>query len=403
MAYTSRLGVARPRFKSWQAHQSIVKQRILETLSGLTSGVSDVSDRLPEAERLASEISRHSELYYNFAEPEISDSEFDALVEKLRKLDPNHPQLKAVGADPPPGSVKVEHEFPMLSLDKATTPDQISHFVNSTTASTRRFLVQPKLDGSAVSLEYRRGAAGQGGDQGSGTRGEDVTRNVRRIPNIPSRLEWRGDCFVRGEVVMLLETYSRKYADVAPNPRNLAAGALRQKHRESGKANAEDLRFYAYDVKFPNANNRNEGSQDPPNRRYDSQILEWITDLDIEPAGRSVVQSQQGDTVIEKLVQSTEQATNDRQNLPWEIDGLVIKVDELEKKALLGQTAHHPRWAPCMEISEESTTIVMSVDWQTGRTGNVTPVARVAPVTVSGVTVENTTLHNVGESAKVGH
>ena len=161
-------------------------QRILETLSGLTSGVSDVSDRLPEAERLASEISRHSELYYNFAEPEISDSEFDALVEKLRKLDPNHPQLKAVGADPPPGSVKVEHEFPMLSLDKGTTPDQISHFVNSTTASTRRFLVQPKLDGSAVSLEYRRGLLVRAVTRGSGTRGEDVTRNVRRIPNIPS-------------------------------------------------------------------------------------------------------------------------------------------------------------------------------------------------------------------------
>jgi len=365
--------------------------------------VSDGSDQLSEAERLALEISRHSELYYNFAEPEISDTEFDALVEKLRKLDPNHPQLKAVGADPPPGSVKVEHEFPMLSLDKATTPEQISHFVNSTTASTRRFLVQPKLDGSAVSLEYRRGLLVRAVTRGSGTRGEDVTRNVRRIPNVPSRLEWRGDCFVRGEVVMLLETYSRKYADVAPNPRNLAAGALRQKHRESGKANAEDLRFYAYDVKFPHASNRNEGSQDPPNQRYDSQILEWITDLDLEPAGRSVIQSQQEDVVIEKLVQTTEQATSDRQNVPWEIDGLVIKVDELDKRPLLGQTAHHPRWALAWKFPpEESTTVVMSVDWQTGRTGNVTPVARVAPVTVSGVTVENTTLHNPGEVQRLG-
>ena len=133
------------------------------------------------------------------------------------------------------------------------------------------------------------------------------------------------------------------------------------------------------------------------------RILEWITDLDIEPAGRSVIQSQQEDAVIEKLVQSTEQATSDRQNVPWEIDGLVIKVDELDKRPLLGQTAHHPRWALAWKFPpEESTTVVMSVDWQTGRTGNVTPVARVAPVTVSGVTVENTTLHNPGEVQRLG-
>ena len=363
----------------------------------------DRSPRASEVTRLASEINRHSELYYNFAEPEISDADFDALVDKLRTLDPDNPQLEAVGADPPPGSVKVVHEFPMLSLDKATSPEEISHFVRSTTATTMRFLVQPKLDGSAVSLEYRRGLLVRAVTRGSGTRGEDVTRNVRRIPNIPTRLEWRGDCYVRGEVVMLLETYSQTYSDVAPNPRNLAAGALRQKHRESGKANAEDLRFYAYDVKFPIETNRHEGGQEPPANQHDSETLEWITGLGIEPAGRSVVQSDDVDTVIHELVQTTREATENRQNVPWEIDGLVIKVDELGKRPMLGQTAHHPRWALAWKFPpEEATTVVMGVDWQTGRTGNVTPVARVAPVVVSGVTVENTTLHNPGEVQRLG-
>ncbi len=358
----------------------------------------DERSTLSDADEIANEIKRHSELYYNFATPEITDLEFDRLVDKLRELNPKHPQLSAVGADPPPGSVKVVHEHPMLSLDKATTNNEISHFVNVTTASTKRFMVQPKLDGSALSLEYRRGMLVRAVTRGSGTRGEDVTRNIRRIPNIPNRLNWRGDCFVRGEVVMLLDTYRENYSEVAPNPRNLAAGALRQKHRESGKARAEDLRFYAYDVKFRPEENRSSGSEQQPNYNFDSEILGWISEMGIEPAGRSVVQDSEIASVIDKIIKNTIEATASRENVPWEIDGLVIKVDELAKRRLLGQTAHHPRWALAWKFPpHEAITVLMAVDWQTGRTGNVTPVAKVAPVVVSGVTVEKTTLHNSGE------
>lgn len=368
------------------------------TICDMHGGAGDIS----EADRLASEIQRHSELYYNYAEPEITDAQFDLLIQRLREIDPSNPQLEKVGADPAPGSVKVEHIYPMLSLDKANTPQEIAHFVNITSAATQRFVVQPKLDGSAISLEYRRGMLVRAVTRGSGTRGEDVTRNVRRIPNIPNRIKWRGNCFVRGEVVMLLDTYRENYAEVAPNPRNLAAGALRQKNPESGKARAEDLRFFAYDVKFPEGASGEE-SKAPLNYIHDSQILEWLFTMDIQPAGRFVVEADDSDEVIELLISKTEEAIGSREEMPWEMDGLVIKVDELSKRPLLGETAHHPRWALAWKFPpEEATTVVMSVDWQTGRTGNVTPVARVAPVMVSGVTVENTTLHNPGEVERLG-
>ncbi|MCS5556344.1 MAG: hypothetical protein NZ778_07595, partial [Arenicellales bacterium] len=167
---------------------------------------------------LAEQIAHHSHLYYNEASPEITDAEFDELWDELCGLAPEHPQLKKVGSDPPPGSVKVEHLFAMLSLDKSSTEEEVAHFVAETTAQSRRFVCQPKLDGSALSLEYRRGRLVRAATRGSGTRGEDVTANVRRIPNIPESLSWDGDCHVRGEVVMPLATFRDSYAEVAPNP-----------------------------------------------------------------------------------------------------------------------------------------------------------------------------------------
>ena len=164
---------------------------------------------------LAEQVSRHSHLYYNEARSEISDAEFDALWDELKALSPDHPQLQKVGSDPPPGSIKVEHLFPMLSLDKSNTEDEVSHFVQETTAQGRRFVCQPKLDGSALSLEYRRGRLVRAATRGSGTRGEDVTANARRISNIPESLGWNGDCHVRGEVVMPLETFRHSYSDIA--------------------------------------------------------------------------------------------------------------------------------------------------------------------------------------------
>ncbi|MBR80085.1 MAG: hypothetical protein CMA88_04820 [Euryarchaeota archaeon] len=354
-------------------------------------------------EWLAKQLETHSDLYYNKAKPVISDAEFDALRDELQTLSPDHPQLGRVGSDPPPGSVKVDHLFRMMSLDKATTEEEVAHFVSQTTANGRRFVCQPKLDGSALSLEYRRGRLVRAATRGNGRRGEDVTANVRRMMNVPENLTWLGDCHVRGEVVMPLRLFEEKYSQVAPNPRNLAAGALRQKHLDAGKGSPEDLAFLAYGVEFPHGGDRHPESPDPPDLQLDSEAISWIAEMGIDVAGNTVVSGDDDSSTTEAILSVTEKLFQSRESADWEMDGVVIKLDRLDKRGLLGMTAHHPRWALAWKFPpEEAVTVLMDVYWQTGRTGNVTPVSRVAPVVVSGVTVENTTLHNRGEVERLG-
>ena len=347
---------------------------------------------------LAEQIAYHSDLYYNQAITEIPDSEFDALWDELQQLDSSHPQLQRVGAEIDPGTVKVDHLFPMRSLNKGTTDEDIGHFVRESSLEATRFISQPKLDGSALSLEYRKGRLVRAATRGSGDRGEDVTKNARRVENVPHTLGIEVDVHIRGEVVMRKSTFEERYADVSPNPRNLAAGALRQKKAE-GKANASDLVFLAYDAKFPPESLRHPDSTLPPDAENDSEILSWLSEIaGVRPAPWVITESNDADSLSIGLCKETEKWANDRSEYEFEIDGLVIKVDDLSKRELLGMTAHHPRWALAWKFPpEEATSVLLHVDWQTGRTGNITPVARIAPQRVGGVTVENTTLHNLGE------
>ncbi|MDP6856399.1 MAG: NAD-dependent DNA ligase LigA [Candidatus Thalassarchaeaceae archaeon] len=341
-------------------------------------------------EFLAAEITRHSELYYNHSAPEISDADFDALWDELRQLDPDNEVLHKVGPEPLPGTVKVEHMFPMRSLDKGTTDDDIVHFVTQSTSGGKRFLAQPKLDGSALSLEYVAGNLHRAATRGSGERGEDVTLNAKLVANIPTRLNHPHTIHVRGEVVMPLAIYEEKYSDVSPNPRNLCSGALRQKHGD-GKANASDLVFCAYDVKFPD---------DSSQVRFDSELLHWLQEAGIEPAPWQIFESE---TPQNEMIEFTKEWSMKRSSYEFEIDGIVFKLDELKHRERLGETAHHPRWALAWKFpSQEAHSVLLDVDWQTGRTGSVTPVARIAPQMVGGVTVENVTLHNVGEVERLG-
>ena len=170
----------------------------------------------------------------------------------------------------------------MRSLDKGTTADDILHFVNQSTSRGKRYLAQPKLDGSALSLEYVAGNLHRAATRGSGERGEDVTLNAKMVANIPLRLNAAIDCHVRGEVVMPLEVFEKKYKDVSPNPRNLCSCALRQKHGD-GKAEASDLVFCAYDVQFPHSR---------PNMNYDSELLDFLKNtIGIDPAPWRVFES----------------------------------------------------------------------------------------------------------------
>ena len=352
---------------------------------------------------LAEQIAYHSDLYYNQATTEISDAEFDALWDELKGLEPNHPQLQRVGAEVDPGTVKIDHMFPMRSLNKGTNDEDIAHFVKESSLESTRFISQPKLDGSALSLEYRKGRLIRAATRGSGDRGEDVTKNARKVENVPHRLGAEVDVHIRGEVVMRKSVFEATYRDISPNPRNLAAGALRQK-KSDGKANASDLVFLAYDAKFPPAEARHPDSVSPPNDAFDSLILEWLSKTaGVEPAPWTVHDSDYEDASIESLCKETEKWSEERETYAYEIDGLVFKVDDLEKRDLLGMTAHHPRWALAWKFPpEEATSVLLDVDWQTGRTGTVTPVARIAPQRVGGVTVENTTLHNLGEVERLG-
>lgn len=341
-------------------------------------------------EHLAQAVRYHRELYYNHSAPEISDAEFDALWDELTKLDPMNAVLHEVGPEPLPGTVKVEHMFPMRSLDKGTSDEDIMHFVNQSTFRGKRYLAQPKLDGSALSLEYIAGNLHRAATRGSGERGEDVTLNAKQVANIPTRLNVSIDCHVRGEVVMPLSTFEAKYREVSPNPRNLCSGALRQKHGD-GKAEASDLVFCAYDVKFPNTS---------PDAEYDSDLLSWLQKAGIEPAPWQVFES---DSLHSEMIEYTGEWSKKRAEYEFEIDGIVFKLDDLEQREHLGMTAHHPRWALAWKFpSQEATSVLLDVDWQTGRTGAVTPVARIAPQMVGGVTVENVTLHNVGEVERLG-
>ena len=341
-------------------------------------------------EELSAAIRYHRELYYNHSAPEISDAEFDRMWDELSNLDPDNSILHEVGPEPLPGTVKVQHRFPMRSLDKGTNDDDIIHFVTQSTFGANRFLAQPKLDGSALSLEYVAGNLHRAATRGSGERGEDVTLNAKQVANIPQRLNFPVNCHVRGEVVMPLAVFENKYRDVSPNPRNLCSGALRQKHGD-GKADAADLVFCAYDVKFVD---------DAPPVNFDSELLAWLQNAGIEPAPWEVFDS---DSPQYEMIEHTRKWVDKRSNYQFEIDGVVFKIDDLQQRENLGMTAHHPRWALAWKFPpEEATSVLLSVDWQTGRTGNVTPVARIAPQSVGGVTVENTTLHNPGEVSRLG-
>ena len=339
---------------------------------------------------LAKAINYHRELYYNHSAPEISDIEFDALWAELTELDPSNYILHQVGPEPLPGTVKVDHLFQMRSLDKGTSDEDIIHFVSKSTFGANRYIAQPKLDGSALSLEYIKGNLHRAATRGSGQRGEDVTLNAKLVANIPARLNHPVDCHVRGEVVMPLDVFKVKYSEVSPNPRNLCSGALRQKHGD-GKAEASDLVFQAYDVKFPN---------DSPVVQYDSQLLEWLTSAGIKPAPWTIFE---GETPQQEMISHTQKWVDKRANYPFEIDGIVFKLDDLAGRENLGMTAHHPRWALAWKFpSQTAQTVLLDVDWQIGRTGAITPVGRIAPQKVGGVTVENVTLHNVGEVERLG-
>jgi DNA ligase (NAD+) len=354
-------------------------------------------------------LNRYNKEYYENDEPSVPDAEYDKLFRELQELEKQNPDLKSktsptakVGGKPLAKFNTVKHEVPMLSLDNAFSAEEFAAFskrigqkLDEVTKVT--FCCEPKLDGAAVSLLYESGILVRGATRGDGESGEDITENVKTIRNIPLKL--KGDVpdrlEVRGEVVMPIGAFDRfndkarqQGEKVFANPRNAAAGSLRQ--LDSRITAKRPLHFYAYSLGLVSEHTV------LPDSHYErlQQLAEWGLPVNSEIER---VDSVEGcDSYYEKILER-------RDSLNYDIDGVVFKIDTIALQETLGFVARAPRWAIARKFpAQEQLTIITGVDFQVGRTGAITPVARLKPVSVGGVTVSNATLHNADEIERLG-
>jgi DNA ligase (NAD+) len=353
---------------------------------------------------LREQLTRYNQEYYELDQPSVPDAEYDRLFRELQQLEAEHPALRSsssptekVGGRALQEFAQVAHETPMLSLDNAFEVSEFEAFVERIcsrldTDQAIAFCCEPKLDGAAVSLLYERGQLVRGATRGDGQTGEDITLNVRTIRNLP--LQLRGDYpqrfEVRGEVFMPVQAFAAYNQQalalgekVFANPRNAAAGSLRQ--LDSAVTAKRPLHFYAYSIGVVS----NDASLADSHYQRLQQLRSW--GLPISDEVRRV-------EAASACRQYYQDILTRRQQLRYEIDGVVLKVDSLKLQADLGFVARAPRWAIAWKFpAQEELTQLLGVDFQVGRTGAITPVARLAPVAVAGVVVANATLHNADE------
>ena len=359
----------------------------------------DVRARVAE---LRAQIAHHNQRYYVQDAPEISDADYDSLMRELLELEKAHPELVArdsptqrVGAAPSGKFAKVGHAVPMLSLGNAFAAEDVTDFVDRIRRFLRlseetelAFMAEPKIDGLSLSLRYEDGVLVRGATRGNGTQGEDVTPNVKTLADIPLRLQGRGIpqvLDVRGEAYMtksaFLELNKQQAAagkQIFANPRNAAAGSLRQ--LDASIAASRPLGFFAYAW--------GEASKLPAATQ--SGMLEWF-----EAHGFKTNPLARRCSSVAGLLEFHHAIELQRGALDYDIDGVVYKVDRIDWQERLGFVSRNPRWAIAHKFpAQKATTIVNAIEIQIGRTGALTPVAKLEPVTVGGVVVSNATLHN---------
>jgi DNA ligase (NAD+) len=358
---------------------------------------------LAEAQRQRAELERHNHQYYVLDQPLVSDAEYDRLFRQLQQLESDYPELvdaesptQRVGGSPLPEFLQVSHRTPMLSLNNAFSEEEVVAFDRRVREGLGtdevEYLAEPKFDGLAISLIYERGVFVRGATRGDGYTGEDVTTNLRTVKSIPLRL--RGTALpsmleVRGEILMYRRDFDslnrRQRANGEKefvNPRNAAAGSLRQ--LDSRISASRPLRFFAYTVGVL------EGGSEPGSH---SALEDWLQTLGLPVCPeRRVVHAVRG------LMEFYRSMGERRPGLPYDIDGVVYKVNSIGAQRQLGYVSRAPRFAIAHKYpAEEANTEVLAIEVQVGRTGALTPVARLAPVFVGGVTVTNATLHNEDE------
>lgn len=350
-------------------------------------------------QQLAEEINRHNKLYHTEDAPEISDAEYDKMVRELEALEQEFPLLadsnsptKKVGHAPQKGFKTVEHKVPMLSLGNAFSEEEIADFIQRicrflNIASTPELVAEPKIDGLSCSLTYTNGVLTQALTRGDGKKGEDITENVKTICDIPHKLEGRNipaHVDVRGEVYIgksdfeaLNEMQAENGDKVFANARNAAAGSLRQ--LDSTVTAKRPLRFFGYAF----------GECSSPFQHHTDELAA------IEEWGFTVVPYVQRFKTVKEIMQWHEKLTTERRRWDFDIDGIVYKVNDIALQKRLGFVAKAPRWAIAHKFpAEQVTTVLEAIEVQVGRTGVITPVARLQPVAVGGVIVSNATLHN---------
>ncbi len=360
---------------------------------------------IKEIRKLSDLLTLYQDSYYKEGVSQVSDREYDRLFDRLLTLEREHPELALpdsptlrVGSDLTNDFPEVDHTIPVLSLDKAYTTGEILSWIEKTAAKSSRdltFSIEEKIDGSSIVLYYENGILTRAVTRGNGMRGNDITANVKTIRSVPLRLTENVTIAVRGEIFLPVESFSKinslmetPYA----NPRNLAAGTLRR--LKSSEVAAVPLDIFIY-----------EGFLEESGRNH-VEILLYLESLGFKISSRIGVFGAQRKPfseitqkwfcgTFEDIPDYIDRAVVERDSLPYEIDGLVVKVNEIDVREELGYTGHHPRWAIAYKFeSPEGETTVRSIDVQVGRTGRITPVARVDAVSIGGSTISNVTLHN---------
>ena len=373
--------------------------------------VEDLSEKQAKAEHagLGAEIVEHDRRYYQEDAPTVFDAEYDRLRQRYNAIEARFPQLRTaesltqrVGVTPSARFAKVRHAVPMLSLDNAFAEDDVVDFVGR----IRRFLrlkddeeiafsAEPKIDGLSMSLRYEGSVLVTGATRGDGSVGEDVTANVKTLEDIPRKLKGRGVpsvCEVRGEVYMTKHAFlelNRQQAEAGEplyvNPRNTAAGSLRQK--DASITASRPLGFFAYAW----------GEMSAMQADTQSGMIKWFATCGFKTNPLTKMCRS-----VDELLQFHREIELQRATLDYDIDGVVYKVDRLDWQERLGFVSRSPRWAIAHKFpAEKATTVVRDIEIQVGRTGALTPVAKLEPVTVGGVVVQNATLHNAGEIARL--
>ncbi len=364
---------------------------------------------LSEVNELREKINHHNFQYHSLDAPEISDAEFDRLFHRLKKLEEEYPDVvtddsptQRIGATPLSEFQQVQHALPMLSLDNAFSDEDMTDFdrrvrTRLENAETIDYACEPKIDGVAVSLVYESGKLVQGATRGDGTTGEDITQNVRTVESVPlklrgsgypERLEVRGEVYIAKSTFLKINEEAEAAGDkVFANPRNAAAGSLRQ--LDSRLTAKRKLTMFCYSVGVV------EGGELPERH---SEILAQLREWGFRT--NPLVQVVSG---VQACIDFYQGILEQRPDLDYEIDGVVFKVDRTDYQRELGMLTRTPRWAIAHKFpAEEGVTVLNDVQFQVGRTGAITPVAKLEPVKVAGVTISNATLHNMDEVERLG-